>query len=313
MASCCRRYVSCIGRGAEGVTLAKRCGVSICVATRALTSAPLNASLARPFSSPTRYAAGTGEQQVNGSWQRTIATARSIVSYITQLRLPAEAQRRLDHRLGSSTDSSNSTATNSSQSDSGGNPPQAVPPYLAGGATLWFAPHAAHTSVYVPFNVGVSMSDIPAGYWNSSVDAVDRGVSAWQAARFVYNVAQLRFDLMSADVRAAQTELEQASLALQRQLDADYAAHGSVARVSAAFSANAQASAERWWRLSDELLLKYADGWCNADCGSVPRSMGYPAWWLEQVGYEHGPGFGPPPSPATALSTSNSLGTHFGG
>jgi len=78
---------------------------------------------AGPFGSPARWAAGAGEGAVHGAWERPIAIVRTIVSYVVQCRAWL---------------------------------PRAV------GATLWLAPHAAHTSVYVPLPAG--MAEVPAAY-----------------------------------------------------------------------------------------------------------------------------------------------------
>lgn len=46
-----------------------------------------------------------------------------------------------------------------------------------------------------------------------------------------------------------------------------------------------------WWQLADDLMLRYADGYCH-DCAAEPYHLGYPAWWLRAVNYTNGP----PPS-----------------
>lgn len=50
-----------------------------------------------------------------------------------------------------------------------------------------------------------------------------------------------------------------------------------------AFIKNAQDVLARWWELPDFLMEKYADGNLRGN------AVGYPAWWLEQVGYPDGP------------------------
>eukprot|EP00051_Salpingoeca_urceolata_P021543 m.339376 g.339376 ORF g.339376 m.339376 type:complete len:673 (+) comp19817_c0_seq7:253-2271(+) len=268
---------------------------------------------AGPFGTPDRWAPGPGEAQVHGAWERTIATPRSIISYVLWLRSAAAA--------------------------------------TAAGSAMWLAPHAAHTSVYVPLLV--SQNTIPAPYANASVSRVDRGLSAWQASRFVFNIAQLRFNLAIADVAQAQHKLESGSMDLiatcdrlvreqdptrraamaqdltkgggwhlqqqQQQQEAPKHQHpqdpqqqqesqqhqGSQQQdpqltVHQLLERNAEAVVARWWQLSDELLLRYADGYCNG-CADHPRDLGYPAWWLRAVGYQQGP---PPP----AAEASDSMG-----
>ena len=41
-----------------------------------------------------------------------------------------------------------------------------------------------------------------------------------------------------------------------------------------------------WQELYEELLMKYADGY--AYDGHDTKYLGYPAWWLTEVGYMNG-------------------------
>ena len=53
------------------------------------------------------------------------------------------------------------------------------------------------------------------------------------------------------------------------------------------FTRNADGIVASWWELFDQLLFKYADGWNNVP--TLGQGIGYPAWWLEKVGYKNGP------------------------
>jgi len=72
---------------------------------------------AGPFGTPTRYAAGAGEAQVKGNWERTISLYRTSDSYIVQARgwLPNEV-----------------------------------------GGAVWFGPSVASGTVYTPFPIGMT-------------------------------------------------------------------------------------------------------------------------------------------------------------
>ena len=73
---------------------------------------------AGPFGSPDRFGgSNTPGEAVEGRWERTIATHRSICSLVIESRSWL---------------------------------PDAV------GGTLWFAPHAAHGSLFVPFSAGAA-------------------------------------------------------------------------------------------------------------------------------------------------------------
>jgi len=51
---------------------------------------------------------------------------------------------------------------------------------------------------------------------------------------------------------------------------------------------NAHAVLNEWWKLSEQLYLKYNDGYLNTRDG-IAQAVFYPAWWLKEVGYEKGP------------------------
>ena len=223
-----------------------------------------------PWGSPDRWAAGEGEATVQGNWERNIATSRSILSYVVQTRA------WLPHEIG---------------------------------ATWWVAMHAAHTSVYIPFVVG--MSALPVGHQTATLDAVGRNVSAWQASRFVFNICQLKFDYMIEDIRALQRLYEGHSYDLQSQLDASYTTGGvDLAFVQATYIRNSEALVSAWWELADSLILHYADGFCNgwAPCMNARygRRIGYPAWWLQAVNFSAGP---PPSMPYDAYLRADPIAT----
>lgn len=207
-----------------------------------------------PFQSPDRWVQPRMSQAV-GNWERTIATHMSILSYVIAL------DRSLPGEIG---------------------------------ATLWFAPHAAHTSFYVPFPVGIEA--LPVAFWNNSLNEVQRGQSAFQASRFVFNIAQMKFDSMIEDIAATQAYYESYSFSLNAVLQQQYAKTRNMTYCQLKYNANAETVVRAWWTLTDSLILKYADGFCNfGQCGKSgsTRVTGYPWVWLETVGYSQGP----PPSP----------------
>jgi dipeptidase len=180
-----------------------------------------------------------GNKNVTGGWERTIATHHSIVSLVM------EARSWLPDPVG---------------------------------GTLWFAPHAAHTSVYAPFPCGMDV--LPASYTNGSGwGTVDSGVAAW-ANRAVFGAVQARFQDSIKEVVAARTVLDNNSLALQASTDAAVKAGTmSPAAVGALFGRNADAIVAGWWALHNTLIHT-----ATKDCG-------YPQWWLQakDVDYSGGP------------------------
>jgi len=55
---------------------------------------------------------------------------------------------------------------------------------------------------------------------------------------------------------------------------------------------NAASVVDALWALQDQLLFKYASGFVNELPDGMSKMVGYPAWWLQAVGYADGP---PPP------------------
>ena len=43
----------------------------------------------------------------------------------------------------------------------------------------------------------------------------------------------------------------------------------------------------QWWDLADILIVKYDDGFINIP--PAAEEVGYPEWWLKEVGYDKGP------------------------
>ena len=199
------------------------------------------------FGTPWRYTAGKGEAEVAGSWERSIALFRTSVSYVIQLR-------------------------------------DWLPDEV--GAVVWYGPHGADTTLYVPFPIG--MTKVPAAYAEGSPLKLSRDNAFW-AHRVVGNIANLKYSYMIKDIRHHQQGLETAGAALVKDLDAHYQKHKDIDHISRAYRNFAEYVVGTWWSLEDQLLEKYADGFVNGE------PEGYPAWWLKApgVGYQDGPGPGP--------------------
>jgi dipeptidase len=151
------------------------------------------------------------------------------------------------------------------------------------GAVLWYAPHCAGAAVFIPlFARGTA---VPHSYKVADPNTLNRESAYW-AHQYVFNVAKLRYDMAIKDVRRVQWQLEDEGVSQVLQLD-------EVNKVGAAAldRASDELAAKilrKSWELPDHLIFKYADGFLK-DGGA----LGYPDWWLKQVGYEQGP----PPVP----------------
>lgn len=213
-----------------------------------------------PFGTPDRWKEGPNEKQVAGNWERAIGLYRTSDTYIVQ---------------------SKQSGTTEPDDDLG--------------AILWFGPSSPLATIFTPFVV--SMSDVPASF-RSGHQAVFSRESAFWAACYAHNIANLKWSFMIQHITKRQKELEQASVDLVVGLKEDYRIHQNLALVEDALAKNAASIVASLWSLSDELMFRYADGFMNfkesevEPGGEITKPVGYPSWWLKAVGYKDGP---PPP------------------
>lgn len=213
---------------------------------------------AGPFGTPNRYGGGAGEMEVAGNWERSITLYRTGYSFVVEVD-PAGA---------------------------------GVPDATRG--TLWFGPHAAHGTCYVPMPSGAL--SIPEPYRRGHQAAMDRSSAFW-AHRVVENIANLRFNAMYPHIINQSLALEAKGDAVRSAAYAAFAATGDAHELTRALNAHALAVVDATWQLQDKLLVLFADGYLTTagpGGAAVSHSIGYPSWWLRQVGYPAGP----PPPPA---------------
>ena len=156
---------------------------------------------------------------------------------------------------------------------------------------IWFAPHSALTSVYIPFLVEMSITSSIAG--PVSINQVNHSTAFW-ANRYVYHLSQLNFQHAYKDIEKTRTPLELQSWVLINKIASSSSISNAIA--TQLLNKNANDIISKWWNLSELLLIKYAEGNCNG-CQEVPRHLGYPSWWLLDVGYAH-------PLPTDAVAPS---------
>jgi hypothetical protein len=141
---------------------------------------------------------------------------------------------------------------------------------------VWFAPHAAHTGVYVPFSVNIPAPPSFAG--PVTPNRVNQSTGYW-ANRYVYHLSQLNFRRAYQDITSLRDKLETKSFVLIESLSGK--------NDQTLLDDNANEIVKEWWSLSEDMLVWYGEGNCNG-CGSgssVPRHLGYPEWWLADVEY----------------------------
>ena len=156
---------------------------------------------------------------------------------------------------------------------------------------LYFGPAAAMGTLFTPFLV--SMRDIPSSF-RSGHQAVFSRNSAFWASTYVQNLANLKWSYAIKDIEEMQHNLESASVSMVEELERRLA-EGTIDRKAQelVYWSNAEAMLQSLWLLADKIMFKYASGFVNEPTpGGMSQMVGYPAWWLEAVGYADGP---PPP------------------
>ena len=210
-----------------------------------------------PFGSPDRWTKPADEPQFLGNFERTITLFRSVSSFVIQ------ARPGLPHSVG---------------------------------GVVWWGPHCAHTTCYVPLLPGV-MNEVPFALRHVYQGKRDMDTSFW-AHRYVFNLAQLKFKPIFEDIRSLQGQREAASVAIIQGITDRYRAVGDGeisaderAALTDLLTENVNEVRDEFVKLFHELMFKYADGYLNewgpGGFSSVPT--GYPQWWLKAVGYTEGP------------------------
>ena len=149
-------------------------------------------------------------------------------------------------------------------------------------AVLWFASASPLASIFTPFLV--ALSDIPESVRSGHPSKLDRSSMFW-AACSAHNIANLKWNYMIQDISKRQDELETSLQNMVREQDHQYQVDGNWTAVEQTFLQHMEATVQSLWQLSDELMFKYASGFINYGPDDMAHTPGYPAWWLERVGY----------------------------
>jgi len=164
-------------------------------------------------------------------------------------------------------------------------------PDAIGGLT-WFGPDRPATAVLMPFYAGAT--DLPACLQKGDILKFDRG-SMWTAFNYVANYAMLKYAYMIKDIHAVRDRFEAGAFGRQREVEEQALTHWKKGDQTAArwlltrySEENANAVLKEWLTLSENLYIKYNDGYLNTRDG-IAQAVFYPSWWLQQVGYENGP------------------------
>lgn len=222
------------------------------------------------WGTPDHVAGGSAGGKVKGNWERTIGLYRTSDSYIVQSRSWL---------------------------------PDAT------GGVLWWGPHAAPYTVYVPFLSGArALPDATLGH-----PAMLNKSSLFWGVRYLANIAQLKRNRMIVEIAQLQKSVHERALGLLAEVEAKAEAEALVGgdsrmadRVASVLErASGHLATEvvtKLWALTDHLMFKYADGYVttvSADGALHVGSEPYPDEWLKAVGFADGP---PPVPPAPAAA-----------
>ena len=149
------------------------------------------------------------------------------------------------------------------------------------GGVLWFGEDAPHSTCYIPFYCQIT--EVPESFSSGSRLVFDKD-HAWWAFNFVSNWADLKYSYMIEDIKAVQSKLEGDFFAMQPAIEmAALELYKKDPALAVKYLTNysndaANRVVDRWWKLADELVAKYDDGYVNA-----LDSVGYPTWWLDLI------------------------------
>jgi len=168
------------------------------------------------------------------------------------------------------------------------------------GGIIWFSVDDAATTVYTPIYCGID--EIPYSFAKGNGDILTYSAdAAFWVFNKVSNFAYLRYDLMSADIKKVQQEMENYYASITPLVDKQAAKLFEQDKTEAIdfitnFSVNtANSLVAQWEKLFEFLLVKYIDGNVKQEengifkwnkYNAVPARVEnpeYPDWWKKQV------------------------------
>lgn len=160
------------------------------------------------------------------------------------------------------------------------------------GGVMWIGLDRPGTTTFMPFYAGATT--LPASLQHADILKFDKN-SLWMSFNYVANYAMLKYSYMIQDIQAVRDKYETTAFRKQPNLEKEALALWNNGKRQEARELltqysqdNAQGLLQDWWKLSEDLYLKYNDGYIN-DQKALAQPVFYPSWWLKQVGYENGP------------------------
>ncbi|MCT8337843.1 peptidase U34 [Methanoculleus sp. Afa-1] len=161
------------------------------------------------------------------------------------------------------------------------------------GGVLWFGPAVAYETVYAPIYAG--STNVSSAYATGDRFEYDPDAAYW-TFDFVTNWAMLRYDAMIGTITAKQVELEAESIALVQQTDREAAeliaagdGEGAARLLTNVTVMRGDEIVDEWHGLAGTLIVTYSNGRITDPATEAVEEPGYPAWWLNETGYQYGP------------------------
>ncbi|ETV98280.1 hypothetical protein H310_08992 [Aphanomyces invadans] len=160
---------------------------------------------------------------------------------------------------------------------------------------LWFGPYAPHATSYMP--IYTKVSEVPALTNHGTLLRFDFNVSFWLNA-LIGNYAGHYYKHAMPAVSAVQLAVEKQAATAQADVQAKavsiLATDGEaamVAHLTASSDKFAKAAHDAFYALFLDVVTRFHDGSIFSDFAAETMrvtAMGYPSWWLKEVGY-YGP------------------------
>jgi len=151
------------------------------------------------------------------------------------------------------------------------------------GAVLFFGPHTASGTCYIP--LAATAKSVPQPHMYADPDVVNHSSAYW-AHKYVYNIARMNYRGAIQLIREGQDYFEGKGLELVKYFD-ESPDDVDVTILTEKYTAHATEVVEKWWTIGDKIMEMYGDNWLNDN-----DPIGYPDEWLEKVNFTNGP---PPP------------------
>ncbi|ETV79368.1 hypothetical protein H257_07396 [Aphanomyces astaci] len=226
---------------------------------------------AGPFDSPLRYSGYT--TGVHGGWMNPISVHRTLYSYAVQAKQPPHVTNTAKPAAMSDNEAPRhhpTTKVHIHEIDA-----------LLG--MLWFGQSAPHGTVYLPFSC--AQTSLPESFHDRAGYQGEFALgSAWWAFNLVNNWRTIRYNAISHDVNKfiATYQKEAFSLVQRRDSRDNDLRHGDLDALHNGFASRV---VDARWKLAWKLISKYSDGYVTPDKEGPMKSLGYPAWWLNQTNY----------------------------